>query len=166
VENATIAQGLRRYGFDARALDVAGAIFDLARMFETHRVPEAVGGYARGEVPHPGAYPRANPIQAWNQSAAVSLLQTILGLEPVAPLDVLMIDPVLPSWLPQVTLENLRVGGATVTLRFWRDRDHKSHGEIIKKRGTLRLIRQPPLESLTTSVSERVSRLEDGLVHA
>ena len=166
VENATIALGLRRYGFDARALDVAGAIFDLARMFESHRVPEAVGGYARGEVPHPGAYPRANLIQAWNQSAAVSLLQTMLGLEPVAPLDVLMIDPVLPSWLPQVTLENLRIGGATVTLRFWRDRDHRSHGEIIKKRGTLRLIRQPPLESLTTSVSERVSRLVDGLVHA
>jgi glycogen debranching enzyme len=166
VENATIALGLRRYGFDARALDVAGGIFDLARLFGGDRVPEAVGGYPRGEVPHPGAYPRANPIQAWNQSAAVSLLQTMLGLEPVAPLDVLLIDPVLPSWLPELTLENLRVGGATVTLRFWRDQDQKSHGEIVKKRGTLRLIRQPPPESLNTSVTERVSRFVDGLVHA
>jgi N-terminal domain of (some) glycogen debranching enzymes len=33
----------------------------------------------------------------------------------------LYIDPVLPKWLPDITLHNLRVGASTVTLRFWRE---------------------------------------------
>jgi glycogen debranching enzyme len=165
VENATIAFGLRRFGFDARALDLARALTDLAHLYEHFRVPECIGGYRRAEFPHPSAYPRANVPQAWNQSALPLLLQTILGLQPVAPLNLLVVDPVLPEWLPEVTLKDLRVGGATVTIRFYRQTDGKSHPHILKKRGTLHLIRQPPPESLSVGVVDRFRALIDGILH-
>jgi hypothetical protein len=124
-----------------------------------------VGGYARAEFPHPGAYPRANPLQAWNQSAFPLLLHTLLGLQPVALLDLLVVDPVLPSWLPEVIVHGLRLGGATATLRFWRDDAGHSHAEVVRKRGTLHLVHQPPLESLRHGVRDRLAALVDGVRH-
>ncbi len=165
VENATIAFGLRRFGFDARALDLVRATFDAASLYELGRIPECVGGYARAEFPHPGAYPRANPIQAWNQSAIALLLHTILGLQPVALLHMLVVDPVLPPWLPEVIVNDLRLGGAVATLRFWRDRSGESHAEVVRKRGTLHLLRQPPPESLTARVLDRVGALMETVMH-
>jgi glycogen debranching enzyme len=166
VENATIAFGLRRYGFDQRAVELARSLFDLAALYDGGRVPECVGGYGRAEFSHPGAYPRANPLQAWNQSAIPLLLHTLLGLQPVAALDLLVVDPVLPGWLSEVTLENLRIGGATATIRFERDRrSGRSHGEVVRKRGTLRVLHQPPPESLRDGVRERVGALITSLIH-
>ncbi|HSQ30277.1 MAG TPA: glycogen debranching N-terminal domain-containing protein [Gemmatimonadaceae bacterium] len=165
VENASIVFGLRRFGFDQRALDLIGALFDLAALYRGYRIPETVGGYARAEWPTPGAYPRANTPQLWNASVFPMLLQAILGLQPVAPMSLLVIDPVLPVWLPEVVLEGLRVGDATATLRFWRETDGTSHGEIVHRSGTLHLLRQPPLESVTAKVSDRLSAFVDTLLH-
>ena len=144
VENATIVFGLRRFGFDARALDLAEGMMGLTRLYERGRVPECVGGYSRAEFPHPGAYPRANPIQAWNQSGLVLVMQSLLGLQPVAMLHTLFVDPALPPWLPEVAVRGLRLGDATATLRFWRDDSGDSHAEVVEKRGKLHLVRQPP----------------------
>jgi glycogen debranching enzyme len=165
VENATIAFGLRRFGFDARAVDLARALLDLAGLYELGRIPECVGGYARSEFPHPGAYPRANPIQAWNQSAFPLLLHTILGLQPVAMLDMLVVDPVLPPWLPEVIVRDLRLGGAVATIRFWRDASGESHAEVVRKRGSFHLLRQPPPESLTVGLRDRMSALVESVMH-
>jgi glycogen debranching enzyme len=165
VESATIAFGLRRFGFDARAIDLARATLDLASLYELGRIPECVGGYARAEFPHPGAYPRANPIQAWNQSAFPLLLHTILGLQPVAMLDLLVVDPVLPPWLPEVIVRDLRLGDAVATLRFWRDDSGASHAEVVRKRGTFHLVRQPPPESLSAGVRDRAGALVETIMH-
>jgi glycogen debranching enzyme len=164
VENGTIAFGLRRYGLDARTLDLFEAMVDLAVLYDGHRVPECVGGYARSGFPHPGAYPRANVLQAWNQSALPLLLQTMLGLQPVAPLHLLAVDPILPPWLPDVTIEGLRLGGTTATLRFHREGDGHVTAEIVQKRGRLRLVRQPPPESLTTGIGDRFRALVEGVL--
>lgn len=165
VENASIVFGLRRFGFDQRALDLASALFDLAALYEGYRIPETVGGYARGEWPTPGAYPRANTPQLWNASVFPMLLQAILGLQPVAPMSMLVIDPVLPEWMPEVILDGLRVGEAVATVRFWREEDGRSHGEIVHKRGSLHLLRQPPLESVAAKVSDRLSAFVDTIFH-
>jgi glycogen debranching enzyme len=164
VENGTMAFGLRRYGLDARTLDLFEAMVDLAMLYEGYRVPECVGGYARSEFPHPGAYPRANAPQAWNQSALPLLLQTILGLQPVAPLHLLAIDPMLPDWLPEVTLEGLRLGETRATLRFWRREDGYTDAEVVRKRGPLRLVRQPPPESLSAGLGDRFRALVDSVL--
>lgn len=159
VENGTIAFGLRRYGLDARALDLFEAMVDLAMLYDGYRVPECVGGYARAEFPHPGAYPRANAPQAWNQSALPLLLQTMLGLQPVAPLHLLAVDPLLPPWLPEVVIEGLRLGETTATLRFRRREDGHTDAEVVRKRGPLRLVRQPPPESLSAGLGDRFRAL-------
>jgi glycogen debranching enzyme len=161
VENATIAFGLRRFGFDDRALLLTRSMFELAQLYDGYRIPECVGGDARREHASPGLYPRTNTPQLWNASAFPLLIQTLLGLQPVAPLDVLVFDPRLPTWLPEVIVRNLRVGGATATIRFWRDDEGDTHGEVISKKGTLHLIKQPPPESLTVSAKDRFTALLD-----
>jgi glycogen debranching enzyme len=164
VENATTAFGLRRYGLDARTLDLLEAMVELAMLYGDYRVPECVGGYARAEFPHPGAYPRANAPQAWNQSALPLLLQTILGLQPVAPLHLLAVDPMLPPWLPEITIEGLRLGGTTATLRFRREGDGQIEAEIVRKRGPLHLVRQPPPESLAAGLGDRFRALVESVL--
>lgn len=159
VENGTIVFGLRRYGFNDRALELSRALYDLALMWPGGRVPECVGGYARHERAHPGVYPQANSPQAWNQSVWPIVMQSILGMYAVAPLQTLALDPVLPSWLPELELQNMRVGGAVVSLRFWRDTDGKSHFDVLRKSGTLHIIEQPPPESLTDGVRDRLRGL-------
>jgi len=165
VENASILFGLRRYGFTDQTHDLARAMYDLARLWPGGRVPECVGGYARTELSHPGAYPRANRPQTWNQSVWPILLQCLLGIVPYAPLRLLLVDPILPAWLPELVLRGLRVGDASVDLRFRRDPDGASHYEILRKRGKLRIIRQPWLESLSVTAFQRASDLVESLAH-
>jgi glycogen debranching enzyme len=165
VEQATIAFGLRRFGFNTRALELAQALFDLAALYPEYRIPECIGGYPRGERGAPGAYPRANTPQLWNASAFPLLIHTMLGFQPVAGLDTLVVDPVLPTWLPELVLHDLRLAGAKATLRFWRDDSGASHVEVLHKQGTFRVVKQPALESLTAGVSDRLSALFDSIRH-
>ena len=164
VENGTILFGLRRYGFDRHAEELSRSLYDLARLWQGNRIPECVGGYAREDRAHPGTYPRANAPQAWNRSVFAILVQTILGMRPIAALKLLAIDPVLPSWLPEVTLHGLRVGNATVALRFWRDKGGESHYQILEQEGELRIVRQPPLSSLSVGMWERLGALAEGVL--
>ena len=159
VEQATVIFGLRRFGFDARALDLTRALFDLSQLYPEDRIPECVGGYARGERPTPGAYPRANTPQLWNATAFPLALQTMLGLLPVAAIDTLIIDPALPDWIPELVVRDLRIGNAKVTLRCWRDADGTSRWKVLHQQGTLRVVRQPAPESLSAGWLERIGAL-------
>jgi glycogen debranching enzyme len=159
VEQATIVFGLRRFGFDARALDLTRALFDLATLYAEYRIPECVGGYARGDTPSPGAYPRANTPQLWNATAFPLAVQTLLGLLPIAAMNTVIVDPLLPTWLPEIVLRDLRVGDATVSLRFWREPDGSSTWDVLQRRGSLHVMRQPPPESLSTTWSDRAAAL-------
>ncbi len=163
VENATIAFGLRRYGLGRETMILTKAIIDLAGLWPGGRIPECVGGYDRREYAHPGAYPRATSTQTWNAAAACLLVHVMLGLQPVAPLGLLFVDPILPPWLPDVTLENLRLGGASVNLRFRRARDGVTHTEVLRKQGRIRLMSQPPVNSLSASPWRRLTALVSGL---
>lgn len=157
VEQGTILFGLRRFGFDARAHDLAHAMFDLAQLYPEYRIPECVGGYARSEYATPGAYPRANAPQLWNASAFPQAIQVLLGMLPLAPFETLVVDPSLPAWLPDVIVHGLRVGRACVTLRCWRDDAGASHFEVLNKVGTLHVVRQPPPEAMDVGWVERGS---------
>jgi glycogen debranching enzyme len=165
VENATIVFGLRRFGFDDRAVELSRAIFDLAALYPDYRIPECVGGYARGNRASPGAYPRANAPQLWNASGFSMILHSLLGLQPVAPLNILVVDPVLPTWLPELILHDLRLGEAIATIRFWRGDDGDSHAEVLHQRGTFHLLKQPPPESLASGIRDRLGAFIDGVWH-
>jgi glycogen debranching enzyme len=157
VEQATIIFGLRRFGFDARALDLTRSLCDLASLYAECRIPECVGGYARADSRSPGAYPRANTPQLWNASAFPLVLQTLLGLLPIAAANALVVDPALPAWLPEVVLRDLRVGNAKVSLRLWRERDGSCNWDVLHRQGVLHVVRQPPPESVSATWTDRAA---------
>ena len=92
------------------------------------------------------------------------MVQSLLGLVPYAPLRLLLVDPVLPPWLPEVTIKRLRVGAATVTLRFRRDAAGDSHYEVLEQEGSLRIVRQPWVESFSADHWERASGLFESVL--
>jgi glycogen debranching enzyme/short-subunit dehydrogenase len=156
VENGTFLFGLKRFGFEREVEILAHALYDLGLLWRGHRIPECVGGYSRSEARYPGAYPQANAPQTWNQSVFPILVQTLLGILPVGALNLLSVYPVMPDWLPEITIRNLRVGDAAISLRFWRDKNGASKWQILEKRGTLHLITQPSIDSLTAGIWDRL----------
>ena len=73
------------------------------------------------------------------------LIQTVLGMYPFAPANVLALArPRLPDWLPAGTVRRLRIGEATVSLRFERNRDGSTSFDVIEKEGTLFVTEVPP----------------------
>ena len=147
-ENATIAIGMKRYGFGVEAGILTKAVFDAATLFEHHRLPETLGGHPRdARHPHPGLYPGACAPQAWSASAVVWLMQALLGLWTYAPLNAIIIDPELPDWLPELTLRDLRLKAARVSLHFRRDASGKTDYRILEQEGTIHVLRQPAPEA-------------------
>lgn len=161
VEHGTFAVGFMRYGLHDRVEQIARAQFEAASLFEFHRLPELFGGHPRDdEHPFPAVYPNTSSPQAWSASAVFSLLQAMLGLYPYAPLKMLVVDPHLPAWLPELTVRDLRVGKARVTIGFRRGKDGRTSYRILDKHGTLRVVRQATPWSLT---SQPADRLRDAL---
>ena len=157
VENAVFAIAFARYGLHDHLHWLAKAMFEAAGIFEYNRLPEVFAGHTRDRVhPFPGLYPKANWPQAWSCSAVFTLIQALVGIYPYAPLNVLFVDPHLPEWLPEITLDRMRVGNATVKVRFWRKDDGTSDYLVEDLRGDLHVIRQPSPWSLTAGFGERV----------
>ena len=120
-DNGIIALGFKRYGFANEAARIARDISEAASYFVSNRLPELYAGFQRRPGTFPVLYPGANVPQAWAAGSVFHLIQAILGLRADAPHGRLYVDPMLPSWLPNVTLSGLRIGAATVTLRVWRE---------------------------------------------
>ena len=120
-DNGIIALGFKRYGFAEEAARIARDISEAASYFAGYRLPELYAGIERRPGTFPVLYPGANVPQAWAAGSVFHLLQAILGLQADAPNGRLYVDPILPPWLPNVTLRGLRIGAAKVILRFWRD---------------------------------------------
>jgi glycogen debranching enzyme len=157
VEHGTFALGFWRYGLHDRVQQIARAQFEAASLFEYHRLPELFGGHPRdARHPFPGIYPNANPLQAWSSSSVFTLIQALLGLYPYAPLHLLVVDPHLPEWLPELTLRDLRVGKARVTIRFRRDADGQTGYRIVEQEGPLHVVRQATPWSLTSQPADRI----------
>jgi len=101
VEHGSFALGFMRYGLKEHMHKIARGIFDAAAIFDFYRLPEVFSGHRRDERhPFPAMYPKTNWPQAWSSSAVFTLVQSMLGLYPYAPLHALFVDPQLPDWLP------------------------------------------------------------------
>ncbi len=145
--NAVTGFGLKRYGFAASLHRVAKGLFDASELFHLDRLPEVFGGHARDRRhPHPGIYPGACAPQAWSASAVVMLVHAMLGLIPLVPVGTLIVDPELPEWLPEVTIEGVRVAEATVDLRFRRDASGFTEHEVVRASDGL-AVRRPTRRS-------------------
>ncbi len=165
VEHGSFVMGLMRYGYHDAVNTLARGIFDAAQMFAFHRLPEVFSGHQRDDAhPFPALYPKTCWPQAWSASAVFALLQAMLGLYPYAPLNLLIVDPHLPGWLPEITVTNLHVGKAVIAIRFYREPSGRSSYEVLDKRGRLYVVRQPNPWSQTDGATERVVDLLTSLL--
>ena len=161
-EQAAFSMGFVRHGLLDRLEQICRAQFELAELFVCYRLPEAVSGHPRDKAhPFPAVYPHASWPQGWSSSGTIAMLQALLGLYPYAPLNMLLLDPQLPEWLPEITLHDLRVGQAVATLRFFRKKDGSSSYTVEKKDGPLHVLRQPSPFSLSATYGER---MKDALI--
>lgn len=140
-DNGIIAMGFSRYGYVKEAARVARDISEAASYFAFYRLPELYAGIRREPGNFPVQYLGANVPQAWAAGSVFHLLRAILGLDTDAHRGVLYVKPVLPEWLPDITLHNLRVGKDSVTIRFWREAGGSRH-DVLSQAGNLQVIRR------------------------
>ena len=138
-DNAMIAMGFKKYGFEDELNEVATALFDAARSFPYYRLPELYAGSSRSIQQTPVPYPVACRPQAWAAGSLPLVLQAILGLAPNAPDgELLVVRPRLPYWLDSVQVRNLRVGRGGADLLLSR-RGARTRVEVLGVRGRLRV---------------------------
>lgn len=142
-DNAIIALGFRRYGFVDEAARIARDINDAGSHFLLNQLPELYTPIVRDTTTFPVQYVGANVPQAWAAGSVFFLLQAILGVVPDAPRGKLYLDPHLPAWLPDVTLQDLRLGNRRFDIRFWRE-DGATAFEVL--RGDRKAVQRRSLE--------------------
>ncbi|MGO8917522.1 MAG: glycogen debranching N-terminal domain-containing protein [Stellaceae bacterium] len=130
-DNALIAMGFKFYGFSGEAARIAHDISIAASHFPLNQLPELYTAFDRDDDAFPVQYLGANVPQAWAAGSAFMLTQAMLGFLPDAPRDKLYVDPSLPSWLPDITVQDLRIGRHKLDIRFWREGERTAF-EVIK----------------------------------
>jgi len=73
------------------------------------------------------------------------MVQTMVGLRADAPNKRLYVNPMLPAWLPEVVLRNLRAGPCTFTLHFWREGE-RSCWEVVDMTSNSGVAREDAIE--------------------
>jgi len=139
-DTAIAVSGLRRYGHDAEAVELASGLLDAARTFPLFRFPELFCGFDRTDTGVPVAYPVACAPQAWAAASPFLLFRALLGISANAPAHELQIvRPMLPRPLRSLTVTGLRVGDATVDLLFHRWRGSTS-AEVLRRTGDITVV--------------------------
>src|SRR5262249_60324588 len=90
-----------------------------ASHFLLNQSPELYTAPERTETNFPVQYIGANVPQAWAAGSVFMLTQALLGFLPDAPRNKLYVDPLLPNWLPDLVVRDLRIGKQKVDIRFW-----------------------------------------------
>ena len=120
-DNGLIAMGMARYGQKEAAAQVFSALFDAASYMDLRRLPELFCGFARRQHNAPTQYPVACSPQAWASATTLCLLQATLGLELFdGSHEVAFYRPMLPEFINQVHLRNLRLSGGSVDVLLHR----------------------------------------------
>jgi glycogen debranching enzyme len=130
-DNAFIARGFRRYGYVDEANLITRGVVEACDYFVLNRVPELYAGLHKDDAGFPVQYLGANVPQAWAGGSIFLFLSTMLGIRPDARTGMLYVDPVLPPWLKELTIRNLRTGGQVFDIRFQRC-ENETQFEILK----------------------------------
>ena len=111
LDNAIIVRGLKKLGYAAEANRIAAGLFEAALAHEYYRLPEFFCGFTRQATGKPVSYPMACSPDARAAASMFMMLQAMLGLYANAEENMLYVhNPVLPRWLGEVDVSNLRVG--------------------------------------------------------
>ncbi|MBO8128068.1 MAG: amylo-alpha-1,6-glucosidase [Peptococcaceae bacterium] len=136
-DNAIIAAGLRNYGLLSQLEQLADSLYNAALHFNYYRLPELFCGFTRRPIGGPVRYPVACDPQAWAVGCIFTLLQSLLGIT-CSPEGLQIKTPVLPSWLRELNIKNLRVGNGIVDLGFARNRG-RTYCYLLRKEGDARV---------------------------
>jgi glycogen debranching enzyme len=138
-DNALIALGMARYGLKGSVEHLFKGLFDAATYMELRRLPELFCGFQRQRSRGPTLYPVACSPQAWASATPFSLIEATLGLafDPRRR-EICLLDPRLPSFLDEVTLRNLQLGGSSVDVKVRRHQDDVSF-EILQTDGKVQV---------------------------
>ena len=143
-DNAIIAAGLRKYGLDRSFQRIFGGMIEAAARFEHQRLPEVFAGFARNDYDSPVPYPEACHPQVWAAGAVPMMLQTALGLVPLGfERRLRIVSPLLPPLVRRLEVHRLKVGNATVSLRFERNTDDLVKVQVLKVDGDLTINIEP-----------------------
>jgi len=122
-DNAILAAGAARYGLTGVALLLLEGLFESSEHFDLRRTPELFCGFPRAVDSGPILYPVACAPQSWAAAAAFLMLRSCLGLKLDGVRKRISLErPVLPEFLEQVLLRNIRFDGASVDLVLERGR--------------------------------------------
>ena len=138
-DNALIAAGLARYGFKEYAGDILHGLFEASLSVE-YRLPELFCGFLRRDGEGPVPYPVACSPQSWSAASVFSLLQSILGMKiEAATARLSFVRPVLPEFLDEIQIKNLKVGSGSVDLLIQR-RPRFATVEIERREGHVEVL--------------------------
>lgn len=154
-DNSLIMAGLKRYGFDYEANTVFREVYEAALRFADYRLPELYCGFDRDRRYRsmPAQYPVSCSPQAWAAGSIFLMIQQALGLRPDADRSTLYVRPLLPAWLNQLSLSRLRVGGASVDLTLYRERDRVRL--YVRNSGGLKVIEETAPDGVDRMAMER-----------
>lgn len=139
-DNALIAMGLARYGMTDKAMKIMQALFEASLYMDLRRLPELFCGFPRRDGEGPSLYPVACSPQAWSAASAYMLLGASLGLSiHAAEHQVVFRYPVLPEFLNEISIRNLRVGAASADLSVIRD-EQEVGVYVTRKEGPLEVV--------------------------
>ncbi len=120
-DNALIAAGFARYGFREEAARVFDGLYAASTYIDLRRLPELFCGFVRRRGQGPTFYPVACSPQAWAAATPLSLVQSCLGLAfDVDKGEIVFEQPMLPSFVEELLLRNLRLNGSSVDVALHR----------------------------------------------
>jgi glycogen debranching enzyme len=139
-DNALIALGLAATGHRDEAARIMAGLFDAALYIDLKRLPELLCGFARRRAQGPTFYPVACSPQAWAATALHATLAACLGLSfnPVAG-EVVFDRPRLPAFLDVVTLHNLALGEARISVVLRRSGDEVAMN-VLRRTGDIHAV--------------------------
>jgi glycogen debranching enzyme len=136
-DNALIAAGLARYGLREPAARIFEGLFAASTYIDLRRLPELFCGFPRERSRGPTFYPVACSPQAWAAAAPFLLLQSVLGLRFECPRNSIAFRrPVLPEFLDQVVLQDIRLGESTADVALRRSGSAVAI-EVLGRTGTI-----------------------------
>jgi len=139
-DTALIANGMKKHGYVQESNRLAWGLVEAAAAHEYSRLPEMFCGFTRQALDRPVSFPMACTPDANSSAALFVVLQGMLGIYAQAEENIVYVhNPVLPKWLGEVSLSNLRVGRTTMRLRFRREGSHTSFS-VLDKQGPGRIV--------------------------
>ena len=138
-DNALIALGFARYGLIGEAVRLFEGLYAACCTMNMRRLPELFCGFGRrlGQLPTP--YPVACSPQAWAAATLPALVRACLGLSFQPATKTVRLDrPMMPHFLNELTLRNLLLNDAMVSLTIRRSHEQVSV-ETIDRRGDIQV---------------------------